>query len=237
MYILPVLDLLGGHVVHAVGGRRHEYRPVVSCLTASAGPADLAAAMIDLCGPFIYVADLDAILGTGSNAVVIDRIAERVTGFVYCDAGLRTAADWDRLPVRRNVFPVWGSETAAGPAALPRRRLSVFSVDLRGGRLLGDWAAWYGDGVTDDEAVVEMAVTGQQRTGAHMVILLDLASVGRGQGPAALPHVPAVRAALPSDVTLAVGGGVRDRDDLKRLADAGADAALVATALHSGALP
>ncbi len=238
MEIIPVIDLLGGRAVHAVGGRRHEYRPVVSRLTASAGPADLAAAMTDRCGwPFIYVADLDAILGTGSNADAVERIAERISGFVYCDAGLRAAADLDRLPARWNVVPVWASETALGPTELAYRWPAVFSVDLRGGRLLGDWAAWYGEGVTDDEAIAEMAVAGQRRTRAGMVILLDLHSVGRGGGPDALRHVPAVRAALPPGVGLAVGGGVRNRDDLARLADAGAEAALVATALHAGDLP
>jgi uncharacterized protein related to proFAR isomerase len=35
-------------------------------------------------------------------------------------------------------------------------------------------------------------------------------------------------------VELVAGGGVRDRADLDALADAGADAALVATALHEG---
>jgi phosphoribosylformimino-5-aminoimidazole carboxamide ribonucleotide (ProFAR) isomerase len=42
-----------------------------------------------------------------------------------------------------------------------------------------------------------------------------------------------VRAAVPQ-LTLAVGGGMRGAQDLTRLADAGCDAALVATALHDG---
>jgi phosphoribosylformimino-5-aminoimidazole carboxamide ribotide isomerase len=37
-------------------------------------------------------------------------------------------------------------------------------------------------------------------------------------------------------VTLVAGGGVRGADDLARLADAGCDGALVATALHDGRL-
>jgi len=44
-----------------------------------------------------------------------------------------------------------------------------------------------------------------------------------------------VRQAAP-DVTLLAGGGVRGPDDLSRLADAGADGALVATALLDGSL-
>jgi phosphoribosylformimino-5-aminoimidazole carboxamide ribotide isomerase len=42
-----------------------------------------------------------------------------------------------------------------------------------------------------------------------------------------------IRRAVPV-VRLAAGGGVRDPGDLERLAAAGADAVLVATALHDG---
>lgn len=237
MQLIPVIDLLAGRAVHAVGGLRSDYRPVESRLTASADPADLAAAMADACGAaVVYVADLDAIQGTGSNAAVVERVAARV-GAVLLDAGLRTAADRDRLPDLRNVVPVWGSETVSGPEALfPSPDPAAFSVDLRGGRLIGPWLMWASAGVAGPDDVAGMAAAGQRRTGARLVILLDLASVGRNEGPAALQHVPAVRAALPTSVRLAVGGGVRGPDDVKRLADAGADAALVATALHTGAL-
>lgn len=235
LLLIPVIDLRGGLAVHAVGGRRSKYRPVVSPLTASTDPADLALAMNEHCrSGVVYVADLDAILDTGSNAVVVARIADRVPGVVLCDAGLRTAADRDRLADRSNIIPIWASETVLGPAELLCSPPAVFSVDTHAGRLIGPWHAWGDDGVTSADDVVTMAVAGQRRTGAKLVILLDLHSVGRGEGPAALAHVPAVRAALPAGVKLAVGGGVRDRQDVARLADAGADAALVATAVHAG---
>src|SRR5579872_5647704 len=47
MRIVPVLDLLGGVVVRGVGGRRREYRPVVSRLTPSCDPLDVARAFAD----------------------------------------------------------------------------------------------------------------------------------------------------------------------------------------------
>ena len=64
--------------------------------------------------------------------------------------------------------------------------------------------------------------------------LLRAARVGGGAG-LDLRLVDDVRAAVPG-LTLAVGGGVRGVEDLTRLADAGCDAALVATALHDGRL-
>ena len=61
MRIIPVLDLKGGKVVRAAGGRRHDYRPIVTPLSPSPDVADVARGMRALY-PFgtFYVADLDA---------------------------------------------------------------------------------------------------------------------------------------------------------------------------------
>jgi phosphoribosylformimino-5-aminoimidazole carboxamide ribotide isomerase len=64
------------------------------------------------------------------------------------------------------------------------------------------------------------------------VIVLDLARVGSGTG-VDLDLLARVRRAAPG-LALLAGGGVRDAADLDRLADAGCDGALVATALHDG---
>ena len=64
MRILPVIDLKGGLVVRGVAGRRQEYRPVVSRLTPSSRPIDVAGAFRDHLGlDHLYLADLDAIAG------------------------------------------------------------------------------------------------------------------------------------------------------------------------------
>ena len=44
--LIPVLDLMNGKVVRAVGGRRDEYRPVVSTLTPSTEPVEVAMALL-----------------------------------------------------------------------------------------------------------------------------------------------------------------------------------------------
>jgi uncharacterized protein related to proFAR isomerase len=64
--------------------------------------------------------------------------------------------------------------------------------------------------------------------------LLDLARVGSGAGPD-LALVRELNARFP-ELELLAGGGVRDVVDVRALADAGAAGALVATALHSGAI-
>src|SRR4051812_22829317 len=93
MFLLPVLDLLGGVVVRGVGGRRSEYRPVVSRLTQSVHPFDVATAFRDQFGlSTLYVADLDAIAGHEPAFATFEGLRER--GFpCWVDAGVHDEPD------------------------------------------------------------------------------------------------------------------------------------------------
>ena len=64
--------------------------------------------------------------------------------------------------------------------------------------------------------------------------MLDLARVGSGEGPD-VALLRELHARFP-DVELLAGGGVRHAADLRALAAAGTSGALVATALHGGAI-
>src|SRR5688572_10445772 len=60
--VVGVIDLMGGLAVHAVGGRRAEYRPVASPLCESAAPLAVAEAFRREYGiEELYLADLEAI--------------------------------------------------------------------------------------------------------------------------------------------------------------------------------
>ena len=69
--------------------------------------------------------------------------------------------------------------------------------------------------------------------GVRRLIVLDLADVGTNQGPSTIPLLCRLRR-LSDALELIAGGGVRDREDLQRLQDAGCDGALIASALHDG---
>ena len=124
------------------------------------------------------------------------------------------------------TLPSFGA-LAAICAAVGGRRVA-FSLDLRDGRPLTVDAF---SGPRDEPAALAARAAD---AGAGSVIVIDLARVG-GEAGLELHLVDDVRAAVP-EITLAVGGGVRGAEDLRRLADAGCDAALVATALHDGRL-
>src|SRR5260370_25011470 len=96
MRIIPVLDVMNGLAVRAVGGRRSEYRPLVSRLCASAEPLTVAAAYRRLGFAELYLADLDAIGGAEPAWALYADL--RKLGFeLWLDAGVRSVEDANRI--------------------------------------------------------------------------------------------------------------------------------------------
>jgi phosphoribosylformimino-5-aminoimidazole carboxamide ribotide isomerase len=234
MRIIPVIDLLGRRVVRGVGGRRDEYQPIVSRLTASAEPLAVARAFRDTFGlDEIYLADLDAIRGTPPACPLYSDLTR--DGFrLWVDAGLYRAADAECLTAAGVERVVAGLETLAGPEELERLVAReeagrvVFSLDLKEGRPLGDAATW---GTLEPHAIARTAIA----AGARSLLVLDLARVGTGAGPGTEEVCRRVLAESP-DTELSVGGGIRDGADLERVRGWGVRAVLVASALHHGAI-
>jgi phosphoribosylformimino-5-aminoimidazole carboxamide ribotide isomerase len=233
MNIVPVLDLMAGRVVRGIGGRRGDYRPIISQLTASNEPATVAAAFASHFGlTELYLADLDAIAGAPPAFDIYARL--HADGFrLWVDAGVRTVEqvhEIARAGVKRVVI---GLETVAGPDVLVAAVAAlgegvVFSLDLRDGQPLGNVAAWPDPNA---EAIAAHAIA----TGIRELIVLDLARVGVGSGPE-MGGLCARLARTYSHVAVYAGGGVRGPDDLRQLQGEGMRGALVASALHDGKL-
>jgi phosphoribosylformimino-5-aminoimidazole carboxamide ribotide isomerase len=232
--IIPVLDLKGGLVVRGIGGRRDEYRPVVSGLVSSAEPLDVARAFRDRFHVAeVYVADLDAIAGASPRSDIYAAL-EGLGLRLWVDAGVRDAAQACQLARAGIDTLVVGLETIRGKAALaaayeaigPERL--VFSLDLKAGEVLGDPKEWP---ERDPWSVAAAAVA----IGIRRLLVLDLAQVGTGGGTATEDLCRRLAQTHPN-VELATGGGVRGPDDIRRLRDAGVRAVLVASALHDGRL-
>ena len=233
MNVIPVLDLMGGRVVRGVAGRRAEYRPVVSRLTASDRPLAVARAFRASFGlTELYVADLDAVAGAGPALAAFAELT--ADGFrLWIDAGVR-GMDRVRLLTGAGAGAVVvGLETVRGPAVLAEAcaafgRRILFSLDLKEGKPLGDATPW---GTADPEAIADRA----RALGVRRLIVLDLERVGVGGGPGTEALCARLTAAH-RDVEVIAGGGVRGPDDLRRLKACGVRAALVASALHDGRL-
>lgn len=233
MRIIPVIDLRAGEAVHGRGGDRARYEPVASAITPTQGDAlalaEAYAAVLRTSE--MYVADLDAIGGGGVQYVMHRRLS-RVSQ-CWIDAGVRREGDACSLIDAGADRVVVGLETLPSFEILQAivRRLGadrvVFSLDLRSGTPLAHALALR---AMAPRELARRAVD----AGAETVIVLDLARVGNSGGADDV-MMREMRAALPG-VDLIAGGGVRHRADLDRLAAAGANGALVATAVHRGTI-
>lgn len=234
MRVIPVLDVKQEQVVRGVAGRRHQYRPVISRLTSSADPRAVAQAIRAHFGlSTLYLADLDAIGGGAPGVALYERLAGDGV-CLWVDAGLHEASDAEGLLCAGVAGVVAGFESLAGPPAL--RQLCqtlqpeqiLFSLDLKDGRLFGPVERW---GTIEPREVARLAI----EAGVRRLIVLDLARVGCDTGTGTEALCRDLRAAHP-EVELIAGGGIRGREDIQRLAEAGVQAVLVASALHDGRL-
>jgi phosphoribosylformimino-5-aminoimidazole carboxamide ribotide isomerase len=231
MRVLPVLDVKAGQVVRGIAGRRSEYTPIRSPLTASSEPLAVARAFRDRFGlTELYLADLDAIAGA-APALSLYR-ALTADGFaLWIDAGVRQVQDAESLAELASL--VVGLETVAGPTTvdqLSRRHADrvVFSLDLKSGRPLGDRGAWAG---ATPWQIAERVVA----AGVRRLLVLDLTCVGVDRGTGTEELCARLAATHPAVEVLA-GGGVRGTADLFRLRQLGVRGVLVASALHDGRL-
>lgn len=220
--LIPVIDLMGGHVVHARRGDRQAYQPLQSRLLAGSDPVEVAGALIGATSArHIYIADIDAIRATGHHQAVVAGLAVRYPQVEFwVDGGFSGATEALALHAATGAVPVLGSESLRDPGALTALSAAgvpaLLSLDYRAGAPLGpDWAhapsAW-----------------------PQRVIAMELARVGSDGGPD-LALIARLKAQRP-DVAVLAAGGVRDASDLTVLDAAGVPAVLVASALHEGRL-
>jgi phosphoribosylformimino-5-aminoimidazole carboxamide ribotide isomerase len=245
--VIGVLDLLQGRAVHARAGAREKYAPVASA-DSSFAPGDALALAHEYIHRFglteLYVADLDAIL-TASRQSSAPAFQESLVAGVaalgaslWLDAGTSSVADARRAIALGASPVVIGLETLASFDALQAicadvgRHRVAFSLDLRRGEPVTT-SALAGAHKSPKEAASRLAARAADAGARHMCVI-DLARVGLGEGPD-FETIAGVREAVP-ELTLVAGGGVRALDDLRQLAEAGCDGALVGTALHQGRL-
>ena len=230
MRILPVLDIKAGRAVHAIAGRRAEYRPLAGPLYPSSDPLAIAADFRDRLGlAEVYLADLDAIAG-GPPSLDLYRAFRDRGHRIWLDAGVASAEGVAALRAHADRL-ILGLETLQGASALGRIADEfdpgdlVFSLDLRDGEpILAAGSDWPD---RDPEAIVREALN----RGIRRVILLDLARVGTGRGVGTLDLLIRLTGGH-QDVEWIVGGGISTPLEIEALARAGASAVLVGSALH-----
>ena len=213
MDLILAMDLKEGSVVHGSRGERATYRPLTWGLSPVAEPV----AYTETIGPrFLYIADIDRISGIGNHDGIIRSCATLVDR-CYVDRGCRSPEDY---LAGDGIVNIVGTETG-GPD------LSVYnggfiSLDIIGGAVIPSGK--------NPETMLREA----NRLPFEGCILLDIGAVGTESG-ISQEKMDLFRSAY--EKTLFLGGGVRGKEDLFTLKDAGFDGAIIATALHRGNIP
>ncbi|GAA4427798.1 HisA/HisF-related TIM barrel protein [Bremerella cremea] len=234
--ILPVIDLQFGCAVRGFAGRRKEYMPVMSPHFQGSRPGTVAHMYKQKFGfKDCYVADLNAIAEMHLDASSIEAIA--VHGLnVWLDSGVGSVETYrEHQGLLRDLSPYrwivaleslesWAAVEQLLAAIGPDR--FVFSLDLMDGLPLCEKDEFRG---MSAEQIADQAI----QLGVKSVIVLDLASVGVGEGSRTEPLIANLVARHP-DVMWIGGGGARRLKDVEPLYTAGAKRVLVASALLDG---
>jgi HisA/HisF family protein len=228
--VIPVIDILNGKVVHAVRGRRSEYKSLQSILAESVEPLEVAKAFKTLGFTDLYVADLDAIIDCSMNFQALKQMADETGLKLIVDAGVTDAERAEKLLESGVSKVVIGTETLQRKAFVAQA-VKLFgadhvivSLDLKGDKVLVKLGF---DGCLNPICLLKEF----KEMGILDVIVLDLVRVGSGEGV----NVDFLKKVLEiGALNVYVGGGVRDVKDLLELKHLGISGVLVATALHSG---
>ena len=235
MNVIPVLDIKDGKVVRGQGGYREKYQPLNKTVllppSRACEPNALLEAFEDRFDfKTFYIADLNSIEGRRGNYKALESLREATDAEILLDSGIRCIDDLKYVPEGFTV--VIGSETliecnmilslvnAVQPAPL------WFSLDLRKGYLV----------IPDNSDLPRYPIDTSLVAFKHGItglLAIELDRVGEMIGP----NVTIVRKLAETiPIPILWGGGVRDVDDLRKLAKAGSKGCLVASALHSGAI-
>ncbi len=220
MEIIPVIDVLGGKVVHARGGVRSQYPLLQSVLTSHCEPLQV---IIDMLAwqsfSTIYIADLDAILEQKQNIAFYKTLAEYFPHVTFLlDAGIDSKVSWQHFLDYPNIKPVIGSETLVDIdwlSDLGIRQKSILSLDFQNGQFLGD-----------------QQLLQQPDVWAENIIAMNIDHIGGDSGPDFELLASLQRQAINSQIIAA--GGVRTEQDLINLELQGIERVLIASALHDG---
>ena len=230
MKVIPVIDILNGVAVHAVRGKRKEYQPLKSILFNSADPLEAASAFKMVGFAELYVADLDSILGKGTNLPVVEKIAEKTKLKIMVDAGISS------IEKAQEAFRGKASKVIVGTETLQNLDFVKEAVEFFGSeRVVVSIDLMKGEVLIKSEKAKSMGALALARVFQEMgvtdLVVLDLARVGSGEGVDVSQLEEFVR--IPN-FRVFVGGGVRDIEELEVLKIKGVSGVLLATALHTG---
>lgn len=230
MKVIPVIDILNREVVLGVKGKRKEYKPIKSILCKSIEPIEVAIAFEKLGFNELYIADLDAIMNCSLNFKILKNIVNATNLKLMVDSGITD------LEMARRLIETGVSKLIIGTETLQNKNFVAEAVEFFGsGRVVISLD------LKDDQVLFKSGFSGNnnplkllrefEAMGVSQIIVLDLKRVGSGEGV----NVDFLKKLIIEvGVSVYVGGGVRNINDLLELKRLGVLGVLVATSLHTG---
>jgi phosphoribosylformimino-5-aminoimidazole carboxamide ribotide isomerase len=220
--IIPVLDLKKGEAVSGKSGMRETYKPLKTVFHDSSDPIAITQALKDEGYERIYIADLDAINGSGSNLQIVGEINNILP--VMLDSGVNSFKGIEKIleTVNKVIIATETIKSLDDLDIIFSQRIKhdlVMSVDVKDRQILCKHIkADFNDIIKKIKKIKPLEV-----------ILLDISRVGtvKGFDNLLIDRFNGIESEL------ILGGGITV-DDIKELNGLGVQNFLVGTALHKG---
>ena len=227
LQVLPAVDVLGDETVRLEQGSYDR-------VTVRAGdPAERARAFAEAGAPLLHVVDLDGARTGRIRPALVARLVEAAAPAVLqVSGGARSPGDVEALLAAGAERVVVGTAAFAAPGALAEyagafgERVLV-AVDVRDGRVAVE--GWRREtGLTAEDAAARCAEAGVARL---LCTAVERDGMLRG------PDVDLLRRVVDaSGLPVLAAGGIASEDDLRAVANAGCEGAVVGRALLDGRL-
>ncbi|HSJ92847.1 MAG TPA: 1-(5-phosphoribosyl)-5-[(5-phosphoribosylamino)methylideneamino] imidazole-4-carboxamide isomerase [Gaiellaceae bacterium] len=227
LQVLPAVDVLGEETVRLEQGSYDR-------VTVRAGdPAERARAFAEAGAPLLHVVDLDGARAGRIRPELVTRLVEAAApAGLQVSGGVRSPGDVEALLAAGAERVVVGTAVFAAPGALAEyagafgERL-VVAVDVRDGRVAVE--GWLREtGLTAEDAAKRCAEAGVARL---------LCTAVERDGTLGGPDVDLLRRVVSaSGLPVLAAGGIASEDDLRAVAEAGCEGAVVGRALLDGRL-
>ncbi|MGB3458433.1 MAG: HisA/HisF-related TIM barrel protein [Halobacteriota archaeon] len=230
--LIFVMDLLDGVVVHAKRGEREKYVPIhrFSSIVTSSDPARV----LETIKPNeVYIADLNRLMSTGNNRPILKDLRTRNMDLrIMLDYAVKGMEDLkEAVDAEMADKFVLGTETISLELLEEASKSDIIndisiSLDLFNNEVL----------TSDTKMKIDplRLIKELNKFPVRDVIVLELNRVGTKSG---IDFEFLARAVELSEHDILCGGGVRNCEDVHKMAAIGVKGALVATAVHDGGIP
>ena len=207
MIILPAIDIMGGQAVQLESGDPEKIK-------YSANPFEKAQEFTRAGAKILWIVDLDAALGIGSNIEIIKELLKKYRCFV--GGGIRTKELANEVLQAGAEKICIGTRAIEDPKFLNQFDLEkvVLALDIKDGKLQKK-------GWTEEAKLPEIS--------AKYVLATNVSVEGREKGP----NFEFIENTLSKCPNVIISGGISSKADILKIKKMGAYAAVIGSALYS----